>query len=212
METTEPRWPSAAAVVLVVALDLLLPRAAGAGAAFRIGVPLLQLCLLAPLVVTTPHRRGDEPPLHRRATTLLTAVLSTANAVALVLLVRHLVHGTIGGGALLRAAGCLWAANVVAFALWYWELDGGGPPARLRDADVARDFAFPQMTDTRLAGDGWRPSFVDYLYLSFTNGSAFSAADTVPLTPKAKLLMLLQATISIVVLVLVAARAVNMLG
>jgi hypothetical protein len=142
----------------------------------------------------------------------LTALLSAANLLALAFLVRRLLDGTIGGSELLFAAGQIWTTNVIAFGLWYWELDGGGPPDRLADPDGARDFAFPQTADLRLRTPHWQPSFVDYLYLSFTNGSAFSAAETVPLTPKAKLLMLLQASVSIVVLVLVAARAVNMLG
>ena len=189
-----------------------MPVAASGGYPLRLALPLVEMCLLVPLIVTTPQRHAHEPRLHRRAAIALTAVLSAANVLALTLLVRHLVHGTIGGGVLLRAAGCLWVANVVAFALWYWELDGGGPPVRLSDPSGARDFAFPQTTAVRLATPEWQPAFVDYLYLSFTNGSAFSAADTVPLTPKAKLLMLLQAAVSIVVLVLVAARAVNMLG
>ena len=101
---------------------------------------------------------------------------------------------------------------MIAFALWYWELDAGGPPRRLANPTAPRDFAFPQTANLRLAKPGWQPRFVDYLYLSFTNASAFSAADTLPLTPKAKLLMLVQSSISIVTLVLVAARAVNMLG
>jgi hypothetical protein len=101
---------------------------------------------------------------------------------------------------------------VIAFALWYWELDGRGPPARLADPSAPRDFAFTQMTTPSLAGPGWQPRFVDYLYLSFTNASAFGPTDTLPLTSLAKLLMLLQSSIAIVTLILVAARAVNMLG
>ena len=102
--------------------------------------------------------------------------------------------------------------NVIVFALWYWELDGGGPPARLATPEAPRDFAFPQMTDPQVAKPEWHPRFVDYLYLSFTNASAFGPSDTLPLTRWAKLLMMLQSSISIVTLILVAARAVNMLG
>jgi hypothetical protein len=142
----------------------------------------------------------------------LTALLSVANLVALAVLVRRLLGGTIGGSELLFAAGQIWTTNVIAFGLWYWELDGGGPPRRRAIPLGRRDFAFVQMTVPALAEPGWSPRFVDYLYLSFTNASAFSPSDTVPLTSWAKLLMLIQSSISIVTLILVAARAVNMLG
>jgi hypothetical protein len=142
----------------------------------------------------------------------LTALLSVANLFALAFLVRRLLDGTIGGSELLFATGQIWTANVIAFGLWYWELDGGGPPRRRSSPLGRRDFAFVQMTAPALAEPGWSPRFVDYLYLSFTNASAFSPSDTLPLTSWAKLLMLIQSSISIVTLILVAARAVNMLG
>ena len=213
---SEPRWPSVLAVLAAIGLYLSAPEAmlpaAGAATVLKIAVPAAELALLIPLVVTAPHRHAAESRARRRVAICLTATLSTANMLALGFLVRHLVQGNIGGGQLLRAAGEVWGTNVIAFALWYWELDAGGPPGRLADSGAPRDFAFPQMTVSRLARPGWQPRFVDYLYLSFTNASAFSAADTLPLTAKAKLLMLLQSSISIVTLILVAARAVNMLG
>jgi uncharacterized membrane protein len=126
--------------------------------------------------------------------------------------VHHLVHGSVDGGQLLLAAGEVWATNVIVFALWYWELDGGGPPHRLAHPAAQRDFAFTQMTSPQLAEADWHPRFVDYLYLSFTNASSFGPTDTLPLTRWAKLLMLLQSAVSIVTLILVAARGVNMLG
>jgi uncharacterized membrane protein len=147
-------------------------------------------------------------PARHRAAVSLTAVLSALDLIALVLLVHRLLDGSVGGVQLLRDAGEIWAGNVLAFALWYWELDGGGPHRRR----APRDFAFVQMTTPELAAPGWQRRFVDYLYLSFTNASAFSPSDTSPLTSRAKLLMLLQSAISIVTLILVAARAVNMLG
>ena len=148
---------------------------------------------------------------HKLAISLV-GLLSAANFVALTFLVRGLLHRTIGGTELLFAAGQIWTANVLAFGLWYWELDGGGPPRRRSNPRGRRDFAFVQMTAPALAEPGWSPRFVDYLYLSFTNASAFSPSDTVPLTSWAKLLMLVQSSISIVTLILVAARAVNMLN
>jgi uncharacterized membrane protein len=212
---SEPRWPSVLAVLTAIGLYLSAPTTmmpgAGAAIALKVSVPLAELALLIPLLVTTPHRHAAETRTRRSLAVCLTAILSTANMVALGFLVDRLVHGDVGGSQLLRAAGQVWGTNVIAFALWYWELDAGGPPARLAKAGAPRDFAFPQMTDSLLARPGWQPRFVDYLYLSFTNASAFSAADTLPLTSKAKLLMLFQSSISIVTLILVAARAVNML-
>ena len=108
----------------------------------------------------------------------------------------------------------MWATNVIVFALWYWELDGGGPVRRAEGEapEKNRDFAFIQMTDPEVRARGWHPHFVDYLYVAFTNASAFSPTDTMPLTRRAKLLMALQSGLSIVTLLLVAARAVNILA
>ena len=146
---------------------------------------------------------------HRLAV-VVTALLSAANVAALALLVLRIFGGRIGGSELLLAAAQIWTFNVLVFGLWYWLLDGGGP-ARRAQGGVRRDFAFAQMTVPALAAERWEPRFVDYAYLSFTNASAFSPSDTVPLTADAKLLLLVQSSISIVTLILVAARAVNML-
>jgi uncharacterized membrane protein len=213
---SEPRWPSVVAVLVAVALSSSLPSTMSTHSAFppllEVCVPLLALALLVPLAVAAPSRHVNESPLRRTAAIALTAMLSAANVFALALLVHQLFHGRITGAHLLLAAGQIWVTNVIAFALWYWELDGGGPPRRLADGTAARDFAFVQMTAPSVGIRDWRPGFVDYLYLSFTNSSAFSASDTLPLTPLAKLLMLMQSVISIVTVILVAARAVNMVG
>jgi uncharacterized membrane protein len=213
---SEPRWPSVIAVLVAVALSSSLPSTMSTASLFppvlEVAVPLLALALLLPLAVTAPHRHADEPEHRRTAAIALTGLLSAANVLALALLVHQLFHGRIEGPHLLLAAGQVWATNVIAFALWYWELDGGGPPRRLGEPAASRDFAFVQMTTPVLAAPDWQPRFVDYVYLSFTNASAFSAADTVPLTTLAKLLMLLQSAISLVTVILVAARAVNMVG
>src|SRR5262245_24132589 len=206
MTLSEPRWPSAVAVLAVAAL------AVSAGGGARFGVAALELGLLVLLTLAAPHRRVEESGLRRRAALGLTAVVSAANLLSLALLVRYVVHGSVDGPELLLTAAQVWWTNVIVFGLWYWELDGGGPPARLADLSAIRDFAFPQMTDPLLAEPGWHTRFVDYLYLSFTNASGFSPADALPLTRWAKLLMMLESSISLVTLVLVAARAVNMLG
>jgi uncharacterized membrane protein len=213
---SEPRWPSVLAVLVALGLYVALPQkmmsAAGVGAAIHFAIPAVELVLLASLALGAPHRHAAESAKRRRSAIALTAVLSVANLLALGLLVAHLADGSVAGRPLLLAAAEIWTTNGIVFALWYWELDGGGPPVRLADPAGRRDFAFVQMLSPQLAEPGWHPRFVDYLYLSFTNASAFSPSDTLPLTRWAKLLMLLQSWVSIVTVVLVAARAVSMLG
>ena len=103
----------------------------------------------------------------------------------------------------------MWVSNIIAFALLYWNLDGGGAAARALDPSRRIDFAFPQEINRELASPGWRPRFVDYLYLGFTNATALSPTDAMPLAPWAKLAMMLQSVISLGILALVIARAVN---
>jgi uncharacterized membrane protein len=209
----EPRWPATLASLGAAVLYLTLPSQLVMGAPFfRYVVPALELAVTIPLAVTAPYRHVNESGARRKAAMTLTALISVANAVSLYFLIRHLLYDSVvQGRVLLYAAFDVWTTNVIVFALWYWELDGGGPPKRLRDPSTPRDFAFVQMTDPEVAGPGWHPRFVDYLYVSFTNSSAFSPTDTMPLTRWAKLLMMVQAALSILTLLLVAARAVNIL-
>ena len=106
----------------------------------------------------------------------------------------------------------LWATNVLLFAVWYWEMDRGGPVARYLDRDVFPDFQFPQMENPKLAPPGWRPGFLDYLYTSLTNATAFSPTDTMPLTQTAKVVMGVQGVAALLTVGLVVARAVNILS
>ena len=209
----EARWPSALAVVGAAALYLTLPNQLIVGPPIvRYIVPALELAVLIPLTLTTPGRQVSETGFRRRVAMTLTALISIANALALFFLIRQLLYGSgVQGRTLLFAAFDIWVTNVIVFALWYWELDGGGPPRRLANPNAPRDFAFVQMTDPEVAAPGWHPRFADYLYTSFTNASAFSPTDTMPLTRWAKLLMMVQSAISIMTLLLVAARAVNIL-
>jgi hypothetical protein len=211
--TFEPRWPSTLAVLAAVGLYVLLPDQLVLGPRFiRYLVPALELAVVVPLFVTTPRRHVEESGTRRRAAMTLTALISAGNALALSFLVEQLLYGSgVTGRTLLFAAFDLWWTNVIVFALWYWELDGGGPPARLRNPKAPRDFAFMQMTDPEIAAPGWHPRFADYFYVAFTNASAFSPTDTMPLTRRAKLLMAAQSAISLLTLLLVAARAVNIL-
>jgi uncharacterized membrane protein len=112
-------------------------------------------------------------------------------------------------GSLLRDAALLWASNILVFALWYWELDGGGPFQRHLKGHQAGDFLFPQQANDNPSD--WVPHFVDYLFLAFTGATAFSPTDTLPLSRMAKVLMMLEAFISLVILVVLAARAINIL-
>ena len=131
----------------------------------------------------------------------------------MVLLIDGLVHGTTGDDPvpLLATGANIWTTNVIIFALWYWELDRGGPAARSAGIDPHPDFLFPQMADTSGAFGDWEPQFTDYGYVAFTNAAAFSPTDTMPLSRWAKLAMMLQSAISLVTAALVIARAVNIL-
>lgn len=128
------------------------------------------------------------------------------------MLVNELIHGggiTNSPDELLDAGACVWVLNNIAFSLLYWELDSGGAADRLVRPRLHPDLAFPQELNPQVAPDGWRPRFVDYLYLGFTNATAFSPTDAMPLAPWAKVAMALQAVTSLVILGLVVARAVN---
>ncbi|MCW3040136.1 MAG: conserved rane protein of unknown function, partial [Solirubrobacterales bacterium] len=144
------------------------------------------------------------------------AAVALVNLTALVELVRDLISADgLSGRTLLGAAATLWLATVLVFAVLYWEVDRGGPVLRSHPEEVQSappDFFFPQMDDGAPAPPGWMPGFVDYLYLSFTNATAFSPTDTMPFTSTAKLMMLGQSITSFVTVALVAARAVNILN
>ena len=140
------------------------------------------------------------------------AVVSAANAASIILLVHLLVNGAHANApTLLRAAVHMWIVNVLLFGLWYWQLDSGGPLVRPATEPAAWDFLFPQQTEPALKEGGWKPTFLDYLYVSFTNAAAFSPTDTMPLSRWAKMLMLVQSAISLALAVMVVARAVNIL-
>jgi hypothetical protein len=217
-EEVESRWEAAPAVLLVVASQVLL---AGISRSqdwrlwdFPWWVWLIpigpELILLVPLAWDRPRRRLEQQG-HRRTVALAQlAVISLANAQLLVAVIASLVQGNEKSGSqLLLKALTLWGTNVITFGLWYWELDRGGPVRRLQPEPPPPDFQFPQMDSPELAQPGWRPELVDYLYVSFTDSIAFSPTDAMPLTRRAKLLMLAEATISSVTVLLVAARAVN---
>ncbi|MEA2639991.1 MAG: hypothetical protein QOF51_1385 [Chloroflexota bacterium] len=207
-DTSESRWPASLAVIAALILYVTLPERFTAGPVWLL--PSLEAALLIPLMIAAPRRVADEPGWHRAMAVGLIAVVNAANLASLILLVRTLLHGEAGGEQLIFAAMQIWLTNVLVFALWYWEVDRGGPGARQREERRPPDFLFPQVLEPKLAPN-WAPRFVDYLYMAFTNAMAFSPTDTLPLTPVAKLLMLIQSLASLATVVLVAARAVNIL-
>ena len=210
LERREARWPASLALLGAIALYLFLPQNLTLGP--RWVVPALELGLLIPLTLGSPYRHGEEPKIARVASIVLTALVSAANFVTLALLLRYMLQGGKATGVQLAfSAIMIWVTNVVAFGLWYWEFDAGGPAERMTDYPRGTDFLFPQLTAHEL-GKGWVPSFFDYFYVSFTNSTAFSPTDTMPLSVWAKVLMTLQAGAALTTVVLVAARAVNILG
>jgi hypothetical protein len=140
-------------------------------------------------------------------------LITLANGVSAALLADRIVRGHAGqdATALLVSGGCIYLTNVLAFSLWYWEHDRGGPFARTAARRHHPDFLFPQMASPELASHEWEPQYVDYLYLSFTNATAFSPTDTLPMSRWAKMLMAAQSIVSLVTVALVVARAVNIL-
>jgi hypothetical protein len=203
------RWVRLGALALGVALYASLPRRLILGGPWlRWVVPALEVMLIVVFLASPEH----ESARRRRTGLALTGLLSAANATALVLLIRALLNGEgFTGPELAKSAVAVWVTNVICFGLWFWELDRGGPQVRCEPDCPPPDFLFPQMTSPEWAPQGWRPLLVDYLYLSLTNSTAFSPTDTMPLTPRAKLLMGGQSAISLVTVALVAARAVNIL-
>jgi len=207
----EPRWPASAAVLLMIVLQLRLP-----GELSPIGrwvLPVMELVVLAVLVVANPRRIDRGSPLLRWLGLGLIGVASLANAWSVVLLINDLVLGTNGEEpvTLLATGANIWITNVIIFAVWYWELDRGGPAARAAGTDPHPDFLFPQMSDSLGIYREWEPQFTDYAFVSFTNATAFSPTDTMPMSRWAKLAMMLQAAVSLVTAALVIARAVNIL-
>ena len=222
-----PLWP-AAALVAAAGLYADLPSqfiAGAGGGAFgvvRWVVPALTVLVLVALGVIRPagpvarllERRPEVLRVTRRRLVLTTiAIVSAANSASIILLIHLLVNGASANASLLlRAAVHMWVVNVLLFGLWYWQLDGGGPLDRPACVQTRRDFLFPQQTEPAFAESGWRPQFLDYLYVSFTNATAFSPTDAMPLSRWAKMLMLVQSAISLALAVMVVARAVNILG
>jgi uncharacterized membrane protein len=208
----EQRWAVTTTILVALLVQWELP----ARLSFRPHwlLPALALVLLVGLVAANPVRVEARSRRLRWASLTVTVLISLANTWSAVALVRGLVHGGEGAGAgqLLLTGGGIWITNIIVFALWYWEWDRGGPASRAAGGRPHPDFLFPQMQDPSMAPPHWEPTFLDYLYLAFTNATAFSPTDVLPMSRWAKMLMLAQSCVSLVTVALVIARAVNILG
>ncbi len=210
-EAGEPRWPAMVAAFAVGAFEMALP------AQLSLGPRWLSLLVIGALTVPAVlARRTGRHALNQVFGYGLNTVTTLALVWSLAVLVRSLFAHTLAPRPLLWIAGMLWVSNVLVFASWYWRLDAGGPHARdLRDTHTEGAFLFPQMTMSTLqtpeGARGWTPGFIDYLFLAFNTSTAFSPTDAPVLSRWAKALMMVQASISLVTIALLAARAVNIL-
>jgi hypothetical protein len=207
----EAFWPVLLTVLGAILLQLLLPERLTIGPTWLL--PALEGALLIGLVFASPRELEGEHPVRRRLALGLTAIVSAANIASLYLLIHFLLHGgkVKEGRELIFSGLLIWLTNFFIFALWYWELDRGGPGKRAAGRDLPPDFLFPQMSDDHIEPLDWRPQFIDYAYVSLTNATAFSPTDTMPLTPMTKILMGIQSLVSLVTLGLIVSRAVNIL-
>lgn len=215
----EPRWHAGLAVLAALVLYVTLPPKVVVGPVWVL--PLVLLVILVPLMLVSPHRH-QEATWQRWLSIAHIAVLNGFNVATIVLLFAWQLsehHGRhLSGEQLLQAAVQIWLTNVIVYALWYWELDAHGPDVRAHaelDQEMRRaDFLFPQMALQPDIRDRlrWKPAFLDYVFLSFTNATAFSPTDTFPLTRFAKVLMMAEALTSLVTIAIIAGRAINILG
>ena len=209
----ESRWLVTLAVIAVFVLLLLLPARVRVFPIW-VGCALVS-ALIAPMValsLATDKRRW----LHIESTATLVFIVITGFALLynLQFLLSQMVRGEVKltGFTLLTSSIAVWATNVLIFSLVYWRIDRGGPEARANQATPKPDWLFPQQTVPELAPNGWCPSFIDYFFLAFCTGTAFSPTDALPLTSRAKVLMMLESVLSLVTIITVLARAINILG
>ena len=220
-------WLARASIAVIAGLQLLIINA-GAVAGPRWLAPAFEIAMLIPLSIATSWTRnqskagsGDHHRIkigrYRRNVRAFALVLTCAvmliNLFAFASVIRELLQGSNGpsGQSLLIDAMNIWFTNILIFALFFWNIDSNSPSSRGLVPDARPDFLFPQMTGSGDNDPDWTPGFVDYLYLSFTNATAFSPTDTMPLTPRVKALMTVEAMVSLITVGLVAARAVNIL-
>ena len=212
-ERGEHWWPVATAIIVAAGLHVALP------ARYRLQptwvVPVVLLALLAVLIAGDPGRIDRQKTWLRVVTGLVIAFITLANLLAAVRLVVDLLTSNKlfanNPAGVLAAGGVIWATNVIAFGLWYWDLDRGGAASRAHRPDQNPAFVFPEMQHKEYAATGWVPQFVDYLSLAFWTATAVSPTDISAIRPWAKLLMMLEAAGSVALAALVIARAINIL-
>jgi hypothetical protein len=203
----EPRWPAFVAMFAAAGVYLALPEPLSLGPSWLL---LAVVCLLMIPIVVSAYRG------HQVVTRILTFIANGAITIAMIASLIHLIEGIPehleAPRALLRSAASLWVTNILIFALWYWKLDAGGPLLReLPDGMSKSSFLFPQMMIREYRDSSWVPNFVDYLFLAFNTSTAFSPTDTAVLSRWAKAGTMLQSLISLTIIALLAARAVNIL-
>jgi uncharacterized membrane protein len=209
----EPRWPPAAALIVFIGLNIAvriwLPRAGAVRVVWL--VPAIEALLVVVILLSDPGNLARRRDALRRAAVTLVLVLVAAALWATTLLIYDLIKGTgvtQSATELLASGSLIWLGNNLAFALLYWLIDSGGPVARSQ-LERPIDFAFTQHMSPELAPPGWRPVFLDYLHLGFTNATAFSPTDVMPLTHRAKFTMVVQSSVALALFGLIVARAVN---
>ena len=210
----ESRWPMALAVLAAGALRAVLPAQLRTGDARWLFV-LILVVLLGIIIIGDPGRIDRDSTWLRILTGSLIGLISVVNAAAAVRLIAAITTAakfTNDANILLASGGAIWLTNVIAFSLWYWDLDRGGAAARARGSAIRPAFVFPEMINAEHVGPGWYPRYLDYLHLSFTTAAAFSPTDVSAIRPWSKLMMMAEEAISLVVAVLVVARAVNILN
>lgn len=211
---TDQRWPALIAILIAMGLYVTLPGHLYYGPVWLL--PAVEGALFVALLVAR-QMEDVEYIWQRRAAIGLIAAMNAANIGSLLLLIHALVGSLLVNGhkitaqSLILWSAQIWLTNVIVFALWYWELDRGGPLARCLPHHRAPDLLFPQMINSGAAPSGWSPSFFDYVYTSFTNAAAFSPTDTLPLTEWAKALFMIQSLASLATAVLVISRIANIL-
>jgi len=210
----ESRLPVLIALIAVIGLQLAIPKSYTVVP--RWPLITLELLLMAVLLWLNPLRLTNATRLGRYATWVLLAAITLDNTLSAILLDIRILSGEVSNKAavLLGSGGAIFVTNIIVFGIWYWDLDRGGPFARRTGEHPYPDFMFPQMDpDTaKLVKPGWRPTFVDYLYVSLTNAMAFSPTDTMPLARWAKGMMAVQSLVAVTTVALVIARAVNVLS
>lgn len=206
----EHRAPVVIVVMIVIFLQYVLPDELAMGIQHPICITEALLAIV--LLALSPKRINKHHMPTRILGLSLTTIMTISNTASAALLIGFLINGDAKDpNHLLLSGASIWLTNIIIFSLWFWDLDRGGPGARAEAKNQHPDFIFPQMSDPGYAPEHWHPNFFDYLYTSFTNASAFSPTDVMPLTRWAKMLMMVQSLTSLLTVGLVVARAVNIL-